>query len=162
MNEEPEYMQHAMQKRPGCSVQNYFNILLEILAAGDKVTSADLLRLMKRNWKLVSVDQFSDIYQYIVSLPVIMDELLKIFSAFPLPGEYFQEQVEDVLVAGCMLYGQKRAEAWMFIHGKKEHKDYLLFRAVHALEQHFPDISWTLTACDPLSGERFCRRKYIP
>ncbi|SFP59306.1 hypothetical protein [Salibacterium halotolerans] len=162
MNEEPEHLQHAMQKSPGYSVQNYFNLVLGMLSTADNVTSADLLRMMKQNWKLVAVDQFSDIYQYVITLPVMMDESLKLFSAFPLPGERFQEHVEDVLLTGSMHYKEKRAEAWMFIHGTRAHKQHLLSRAVHILEQKFPDISWTLTAADPLSAERFSRRKYMP
>ncbi|MGY4690616.1 hypothetical protein [Salibacterium sp. K-3] len=159
MNQEPEYIQHITQKNSELTMQEYFNMLLEQLSEGKVHTSADLLRLIKRRWKLVAVDQFPDVYQYVITLPVIMDECLKMLPGFSFQQKDFRCKAGDAVVTGYRTDGEE-VEAWMFFHGTNEQKQYLLHRAVQMLEQQYPEQYWTLTALDPAAGERFCRKKY--
>ncbi|WP_026703307.1 hypothetical protein [Salibacterium aidingense] len=159
MNNESEYIQQ--QPYPGTlELQSFLNDLLRQLSTGKIDQGSVLLRTVKKKWKQINVHEFSSVYLYVSTMITIMDEALKLLPAFPLQGRIYTRYVENIFMAGTETNMGQTAQAWIFFSGSNERKQHIMFKAIEYLETIHPNNSWTLTAADITTGERFCRTKY--
>ncbi|MFB4164407.1 hypothetical protein ACE1TI_11380 [Alteribacillus sp. JSM 102045] len=140
------------------SLQTFLNDILKELAYGHISTRKELLLTIKHNWKYISNRDFNSVSEKITSLAAMMDECLKMFTAFTHSSEWEEFETENHIVI-CRHINNTKNEAWVLLTGDKEEKNKRWGKTVHMMNKKFPNADWILKGLDAARGERFLMQK---
>ncbi|MFB5663851.1 hypothetical protein [Alteribacillus sp. HJP-4] len=142
------------------TVQELLNFLLKGMVDGSITNNQELLFTIKNGWKSIKFTEFSSAKEYVLSLPSVMDEMLKVFHEirnYQLVEENYINGVYIFLGISSATDGNR--SSWMLMDGSSEKNQKVIYQGMRWLEKNFPKDPWELRAVHIRSAEKFIRMK---